>query len=225
MENIEKHLKEVEQLTYTEKIENISTDNYYSVCYMDFCNDNPNQKANDEDSSSFATKLNLYLYSRDGKFQSTFDHVDLRKEIVEKIVSLGDKAFENLQNLSSDEKNKLITIKESAITLTLLALSNIIATNSRVGRANTCIMSFDIFNKFAEEVGLKLGENSEFDFIGCYGGLNICVDKTLKNTITVYRKSQNNETGLKLFYTDEYYDIVELGFKPELHYITIHPSF
>lgn len=93
---------------------------------------------------------------------------------------------------------------------------NYIAANGRIGSGNTILISEENYNKY---------ELSRFDFENVENvpdkmNREVIFDESI-NDIILYRKNDIEQPGLVLLYSDDKYDIIDIGIYPEKQFLKI----
>lgn len=138
--------------------------------------------------------------------------------ILEKILELSNKnedseKFSIKKSIEGITDESIISRKAYA---KILSGCNYIAANGRIGSGNTILISEENYNKY------KL---SVFDFENVENvpdkmTREVIFDESI-NDIILYRKNDIDQPGLVLLYSDDKYDVIDIGIYPEKQFIKI----
>lgn len=148
-------------------------------------------------------------------FEPTFKLIEktdtIKNEIIDKIVKLSNKhdkdiieKFSLTKHLSDPELEKKITSK-------VFNATYYVASNGRIGKANTVLVSEENDKKYNLS---ELFRNNKYlkDIEIVYGDVE---------DIYVYRKNQVEQPGLVLIYNEDKYYIADIGFYPYRQFMVI----
>ena len=176
-------------------------DDTYKSLFVDFNNDS----------------FQLEKISIDCKLEQT-DKSKIKNLILEKIIELSNK---NQYNENFSIKIALEGITEDSmisrkVCAKILNGCNIIATDGRIGPANTILISEENYNKY---------NLSKFDFENSKNDPDkmtreVIFEDSIKDII-LYRKNTYEQPGLILLYSEDKYDIIGIGLNPEKQFLKL----
>jgi hypothetical protein len=126
---------------------------------------------------------------------------------VGKIVELSNKNFDSLED-NLKEKFTYSGNNERKLYSTILSAGSIIAVRGRIGPPSNILISEENYKKYELK---SLCESCNY---------KILFDDSV-NDLFIYRKNNYEQPGLILSFFENKYELVEVGFNPEKHFMKI----